>query len=240
MHGRSSARRVPQREQAESRISPWNVRHAPWRDAACAMATASTPGACRSGTHGGTEPSNLLIYCVVKKLRPAEGRLHAAVSTPHDALFKFVFSQPEQAASELRAVLPHELSTRLDWASLSLAPASFVDERLAKRHADLLFSIRCDGRDAFLYVLLEHQSTSDPFMAFRLLRYMVRIWDAFLRSHPAAGKLPAVIPVVIITATPAGRHRPSCPTSSISIPRRSEWSRASCPSFSSCSKTYRP
>ncbi|HEX7669247.1 MAG TPA: Rpn family recombination-promoting nuclease/putative transposase [Polyangiaceae bacterium] len=127
----------------------------------------------------------------------SDDRAGVPLSNPHDALFKFLFSQPENAAAELRTVLPKELSSRLDWASLALSPASFVDERLKGREADLLFSVRCQGRDAFLYLLLEHQSTSDVLMPFRLLRYVVRIWDAFLQGHPDARKLPAVIPVVI-------------------------------------------
>ncbi len=119
------------------------------------------------------------------------------VSSPHDALFKFVFAHPEDAASELRAVLPLELSQRLDWSSLTPQPANFVDERLSGRQADLLFSIRCEGRQTFLYVLFEHQSTNDPLMAFRLLRYMVRIWDSFLAAHPQSLRLPAILPVVL-------------------------------------------
>jgi predicted transposase YdaD len=112
-------------------------------------------------------------------------------------LFKYVFSQPEHAASELRAVLPEALSRRLDWSSLELRPASFVDERLSGRQADLLFSVRCEVRQVYLYVLLEHQSTSEPLMAFRLLRYLVRIWEAFLIEHPESERLPAVVPVVV-------------------------------------------
>jgi predicted transposase/invertase (TIGR01784 family) len=119
------------------------------------------------------------------------------VSSPHDALFKYVFSQPEHAAPELRAVLPSELSARLDWASLELQPTSFVDERLTGREADLLFTIRCEGHAAFLYVLFEHQSTNDPLMAFRLLRYLVRIWEAVLVEGPGRQRLPAIIPVVV-------------------------------------------
>ena len=69
----------------------------------------------------------------------------ACVSSPHDALFKYVFSLPEHAASKLRAVLPAELSARLDWRSLELRPASFVHERLSGREAELLFTIRCNG-----------------------------------------------------------------------------------------------
>jgi predicted transposase/invertase (TIGR01784 family) len=96
------------------------------------------------------------------------------VANPHDALFKYVFSQPEHAASELRSVLPAEVAGRLDWSSLELQPASFVDERLSGRQADLLFTVRYEERPAYVYVLLEHQSTCDPLMAFRLLRYLER------------------------------------------------------------------
>jgi predicted transposase/invertase (TIGR01784 family) len=119
------------------------------------------------------------------------------VASPHDALFKYVFSQPEHAASELRSVLPAEVAGRLDWNSLELQPASFVDERLSGRQADLLFTVRCEERPAYVYVLLEHQSTCDPLMAFRLLRYLVRIWDAFLVAHPDATCLPAIVPIVV-------------------------------------------
>ena len=94
-------------------------------------------------------------------------------------------------------MLPEALSKRLDWSSLELQPASFVDERLSGRQADLLFAIRCEGRPAYLYVLLEHQSTTDPLMAFRLLRYLVRIWEAFLVEHPDSERLPAIVPVVV-------------------------------------------
>jgi hypothetical protein len=75
-------------------------------------------------------------------------------------------------------------------------PASFVDERLSERHADLLFTIVCEGRQAYVYVLLEHQSTSDPLMAFHLLRYLVRIWEAFLVERPKSKRPRAIVPMV--------------------------------------------
>jgi predicted transposase/invertase (TIGR01784 family) len=119
------------------------------------------------------------------------------VPTPHDALFKHVFSQPEHAASELLAVFPRELSARVDWTTLKVESGTFVDPDLTDRHTDLLFTVRCSGHGAFVYVLFEHQSRSEQLMAFRLLEYMVRIWGAFRRDHPEADRLPAIIPVVL-------------------------------------------
>ena len=101
--------------------------------------------------------------------RPPVGQL-----SPHDAVFCHVFGVPANAASQLRAVLPADLAARLDLGKLVPVPGSFVDETLKWRHTDLLFTAPLDGRDAFVYLLIEHQSSDDPLMAFRVMRYVVR------------------------------------------------------------------
>ena len=118
-------------------------------------------------------------------------------STPHDALFKDTFSRVEHAAGLLRAVLPPAIVARLELATLQLRPGSFVGATLSGRHTDLLFSAKLSGRPAFIYVLLEHQSVVDPLMAFRLLGYMLRIWERVLVEHPKARRLPAILPLVV-------------------------------------------
>ncbi|HEX4420648.1 MAG TPA: Rpn family recombination-promoting nuclease/putative transposase, partial [Kofleriaceae bacterium] len=118
--------------------------------------------------------------------------------TPHDALFKEVFSKPENAAGTLRAVVPAVIGESLDWSTLTRCPGSFVDPALQEWHTDLLFSARWrGGGDALLYLLYEHQSSPDEQMAFRLLRYMVRIWEHWWSEHPKAKLIPAVIPVAL-------------------------------------------
>jgi predicted transposase YdaD len=117
--------------------------------------------------------------------------------TPHDSVFRQIFGVPENAASQLRAVLPPGLAGRLDLDRLARVPGSFVDEALKWRYSDLLFTAPLDGRDAFVYLLVEHQSSADPLMAFRMLRYVTRIWDHHLRDHPRTRQLPAVIPLVV-------------------------------------------
>ena len=116
-------------------------------------------------------------------------------ATPHDALFKAAFSQVAYAAEELRHVLPPELVATMDLSSLSLEAGSFVDEALRARYTDLLFSLRIAGREARVYVLFEHQSNADRWMALRLLDYMLRIWDGCIAE--GATVLPVIIPVVL-------------------------------------------
>jgi Uncharacterized conserved protein len=116
---------------------------------------------------------------------------------PHDAVFRLVLGEPANAASQLRAVLPHGLASRLDFRRLTQVSGSFVDATLRWRHSDLLFTVPIDGREAFIYVLIEHQSSEDPLMPFRMLRYVLRIWDRYLADHPEASRLPVVIPLVV-------------------------------------------
>lgn len=94
--------------------------------------------------------------------------------------------------------LPRALVARLDFATLTLRPGSYVDEALRERHSDLLFSIlTTEGQPLLLHLLFEHQSTVDALMVFRLLRYMVRIWDEHLAAHPEAKRLPPIVPLVL-------------------------------------------
>jgi predicted transposase/invertase (TIGR01784 family) len=121
----------------------------------------------------------------------------AMAGNVHDALFKYTFSQVENAASMFRFLLPAALVKRIDFSTLALCPGSFVDEALSQRHSDLLFSAKIAGRDAFIYVLFEHQSSFDPLMPFRLLLYVVRVWEAHIKAHPDAKRLPVILPVLL-------------------------------------------
>jgi hypothetical protein len=114
----------------------------------------------------------------------------------HDRAFKALFSPPEAALPILRASLPPALMDAIDPGSLTPEPTTFVNDELDEDHRDLLFSATIRGRHVLLYVI-EHQSTVVRFMALRLLRYVLKVWDWWLASHPDAKTLPAVIPVVL-------------------------------------------
>ncbi|EPC0969865.1 Rpn family recombination-promoting nuclease/putative transposase [Enterobacter hormaechei] len=63
--------------------------------------------------------------------------------------------------------------------------------------SDILYSLKTTAGDGYIHVLVEHQSTPDKHMAFRLIRYAV----AAMQRHLEAGhkKLPLVIPVLFYT-----------------------------------------
>jgi predicted transposase YdaD len=119
-------------------------------------------------------------------------------SNPHDALFKAVLGKAEHARGALRAVIPAAVAEAFDWETLALCPGNFVDARLRERFTDVLFTVTWSGGgEALVYVLFEHQSTVDERMAFRLMRYLVHIWERWLTDHPRAASLPLILPVVL-------------------------------------------
>lgn len=131
------------------------------------------------------------------------------VDHPHDALFKQTFSDVVNAAAELRAVLPSAVVAALDWDSLRLESGSSVGVEESPRHCDLLFSVsrRGGGDRALVFVLFEHQSSTDARMPLRMLGYMVKVWEAWSARGEAAGRrLPAIVPVVLSHAPAGWRH----------------------------------
>ena len=116
---------------------------------------------------------------------------------PHDKLVKSTFSDSDNARAFLKAHLPRKLARRIDWTSLTLVSGSFIDPEFAATSSDLLFTAKIDGQPAFLYILFEHQNQEDPLIGLRLLTYMVRIWNDYLRNNPGATKLPPILPLVL-------------------------------------------
>ena len=114
----------------------------------------------------------------------------------HDRAFKALFHPPEAALSLLRSALPATLVDAIDPGSIKPGPTDFSNDLLEEDHRDLLFEATIRGQHVLFYVI-EHQRTVQWFMALRLLRYVIGVWDWWLSKHPETKTLPAVIPFVL-------------------------------------------
>jgi recombination-promoting nuclease RpnB len=113
---------------------------------------------------------------------------------PHDALFKTFLTHPDTARDFLDIHLPEAFRRECDLSTLTLTSGSFIEEDLRSYCSDVLYSLRTTSGDGYVYCLIEHQSSPDKHMAFRLLRYAV----AAMQRHLADGsdELPLVIPLL--------------------------------------------
>ena len=117
-----------------------------------------------------------------------------------DAAYKHLFSHPRMVADLLRGFAAKGWSDKLDFKTLEKVPAEFVSEDLRRRQGDGLWRVRLRGSSWLqVVVLLEFQSTSDPYMAVRLLAYGSLLYQDLIRRRELGpgGELPPVLPVVL-------------------------------------------
>lgn len=118
----------------------------------------------------------------------------AETATPHDSVFKTFLSRVETARDFIEIHLPPALRSVCDLQTLRLESGSFVEDDLHPYYSDILYSLKMTGGDGYIYVLIEHQSSPDKHMAFRLMRYAVAAMQRHLEAGHSA--LPLVIPVL--------------------------------------------
>ena len=114
--------------------------------------------------------------------------------TPHDSLFRKFFSDVSVAADFLQIHLPPALQAKCDFSTLAITSGSFVEVDMHNYFSDILYSMTTPAGPGYVYCLIEHQSSPDEMMAFRLLRYSV----AAMHRHLKQGhkRLPLVIPIL--------------------------------------------
>lgn len=119
------------------------------------------------------------------------------IHCPHDRLFTATFKNKEAAGRFLEAYLPSKVVELMDLSQLEVDNNHFVDQALQQYRSDLLYQVPLtNGKPAYIYMLFEHQSTPDPNMPFRLLQYMVKIWEYTREKHKNQGLMP-ILPLVL-------------------------------------------
>lgn len=125
----------------------------------------------------------------------------ASASRPdHDARYQRLFSHPGVVAQLLRHFVDGPWLSGLDLDAMERLNTKFHADAGQRRDGDMIWRIpRQDGADTYLLLLLEFQSTSDHFMALRVLAYAALLWQQLVREQQlvARGKLPPLLPVVL-------------------------------------------
>ncbi|WP_375334028.1 Rpn family recombination-promoting nuclease/putative transposase [Candidatus Tisiphia endosymbiont of Xenochironomus xenolabis] len=115
----------------------------------------------------------------------------------HDEIFRKSMENPIVAKEFLATHLPKDVLALIDSTSLKLEKDSFIESDLSETISDVLFSVKFNDQDGYIFLLLEHQSTVDKMMAFRLFKYMINICDLYLTTNPKAKSLPVIYPLIL-------------------------------------------
>ncbi|EAU4681033.1 Rpn family recombination-promoting nuclease/putative transposase [Salmonella enterica] len=115
-------------------------------------------------------------------------------NTLHDAFFKQFLMHPDTARDFLDIHLPAEIRGICDLDTLRLESSHSVEESLKEQYSDVLYSVKMQGTSGYIHVLIEHQSTADKKMAFRMMRYAIAAMHRLLKDEN--GPLPLVVPLL--------------------------------------------
>ena len=109
----------------------------------------------------------------------------------------------------LLEIVAENLVDRLDFSQLSQINRSFIPDNLREQESDIVYSVpfrnESETEELLIYILIEHQSTVDVTMGFRVLFYMTQIWDFQRREWESSNiprsqwRLRPIIPIVLYT-----------------------------------------
>ena len=115
----------------------------------------------------------------------------------HDSGYKKLFSNRTIFRQLIETFVNQEWVHSLDFDTCEPLDKSFISEHYKETEGDLIYKIQFQDREVYIYILIEFQSTVDPFMALRVLNYITNFYMDFLVNNKSVQKLPAVFPIVL-------------------------------------------
>lgn len=118
------------------------------------------------------------------------------VSQNHDKIFKQILYDKEEARKFINQYL--ELEIPIEKEKIELYNSSYVTEAYKSKESDVVYKMK----DKNIFFLIEHQSTIDLSMPYRIENYSMQIINAAIDKEKIKSKeylYPRVIPIVLYT-----------------------------------------
>lgn len=118
------------------------------------------------------------------------------VDKEHDKIFKTIFENKEEVEKFINKTL--KLKNKVKQEQLEKYNSSYITRAFQSQEADIVYKVK----DRNIFFLIEHQSTVDYSMPFRILMYQVEIMRSAIditKIKTKDYKMPLVIPIVLYT-----------------------------------------
>ena len=121
------------------------------------------------------------------------------MSHDDDASYKTLFSAPEVVRDLILGFVPDKWLHGLDYPTLERVSGSYVTDDLRDRADDIVWRAKVEGEWVYLYILIEFQSTVDPWMAVRIMTYVGLLYQDLIKQKQVLPerRLPPVLPIVL-------------------------------------------
>ena len=126
----------------------------------------------------------------------------------NDRGYKLLFSHPKMVEDLIKSFVKEEFTDKIDYTTLKPVKTTFVSSGFRGRETDVLWRLTIDEKEAYIYLLIDFQSTVDKFMSLRLMTYTGLFYEHLLKEkkkkkEKIPDKLPPVFPILLYN----GKHK---------------------------------
>ncbi len=114
----------------------------------------------------------------------------------YDSAYKYLFSNKRIFHQFLTRFVHEDFARKILLEDIELVDKTFVSDEFIQRESDIIYRVKTQNRDVYIYVLVEFQSTVDKTIPVRMLLYILQLYDQLFRNSQK-GKLPAIFPVLL-------------------------------------------
>ncbi|MEK7654865.1 MAG: Rpn family recombination-promoting nuclease/putative transposase [Pseudomonadota bacterium] len=127
-------------------------------------------------------------------------------STPHDAFIRRTFDQILMAQDFFKHSLPDHILKIADLDTLVLTEKTFIEDDMSREVADMLFQVNLNGEPGYIYFLVEHMSSQNKWLPYRILKYVMHVIKYHMDNNPETKFLPIVVPGILHTGKNTFQH----------------------------------
>ncbi len=115
----------------------------------------------------------------------------------HDRGYKKLFSNTTIFRQLIETFVRQEWVKDLDFTQCETLDKTFIADHYKETESDIIYKVKLKGRDAYVMMLIEFQSTVDRFMVLRVLNYLASFYMDYVQSNEGVTMLPPVFPIVL-------------------------------------------
>jgi len=101
----------------------------------------------------------------------------------YDHSYRQLFSHSELVRDLLEGFVHEEWIKKIDLDTLEKVNGTYISDDLRRREDDIIWRVKLGGSWAYVYLLIEFQSTVDRYMAVRLLTYVGLLYQDLIKSR---------------------------------------------------------
>jgi predicted transposase/invertase (TIGR01784 family) len=125
----------------------------------------------------------------------------------YDRAYHQLFSNTALFKELLESFVNQPWVKTIDFNKTERVDKTFISDKYEKTESDIIYKVKTDnGKEVYIYILLEFQSSVDKFMPVRCLNYITSLYLDLIKEKGTDILLPPIFPLVLYTGDNKWNH----------------------------------